>query len=67
MKAHGCHDSRRYNAPTAEEIAFTLPNDGYGEEVASRDIVLYRGSEAFSTLPRLNVRTIHCSMSYYSF
>ena len=41
IKADGCPDSRRYNAPTAQEIAVILPNDGYGEEVASRDIVLY--------------------------
>ena len=41
IKADGCPDSRRYNAPTAQEIVVILPNDGYGEEVASRDIVLY--------------------------
>ena len=41
IKADGCPDSRRDNAPTAQEIAVILPNDGYGEEVASRDIVLY--------------------------
>ena len=41
IKADGCPDSRRYNAPTAQEIAVILPNDGYGEEVANRDIVLY--------------------------
>ena len=41
IKADGCPDPRRYNAPNAQEIAVILPNDGYGEEVASRDIVLY--------------------------
>ena len=43
IKADGCPDSRRYNAPTAQEIAVILQNDGYGEEVASRNIVLYAG------------------------
>ena len=41
IKADGCPDSRRYNAPTAQEIAVILPNEGYGEDIASRDIVLY--------------------------
>ena len=40
IKADGCPDSRHYNAPTTQEIAVILSNDGYGEEVASRDIVL---------------------------
>ena len=40
IKADGCPDSRHYNAPTTQEIAVILPNDGYGEEVASRYIVL---------------------------
>ena len=41
IKADECPDSRHHNAPTAQEIAVILPNDGYGEEVGSRDIVLY--------------------------
>ena len=34
-------DPRRYNAPTAPEIAVLMPGDGYTEGVATRDIVLH--------------------------
>ena len=41
IRAEGALDPRRYNAPTAPEVAVIMPGDGYGEEVASRDIVLH--------------------------
>ena len=36
--------SRRYNKPTASEVAVIMPGVGYGEEAASRDIVLHARS-----------------------
>ena len=41
IRADGCPDPRRYNAPSAPEIAVLLPGGGYSEGVANRDIVLH--------------------------
>ena len=41
IRADGTPDPRRYNAPSAPEIAVIIPGDGYSEGVASRDIVLH--------------------------
>ena len=41
IRTEGAPDPRRYNVPTAPEVAVIMPGDGYGEEVASRDIVLH--------------------------
>ena len=41
IRPEGAPDPRRYNAPTVPEVAVIMPGDGYGEEVASRDIVLH--------------------------
>ena len=40
IRAVGAPDPRRYNVSNAPEVAAIMPGDGYGEEVASRDIVL---------------------------
>ena len=40
IRADGCPDPRRYNAPYAPEIAVLLPGGGYSEGVANMDIVL---------------------------
>ena len=42
--ADGPSDPRRYNAPTAPEIAVIMPGDGYDEQEAIRDIVLHARS-----------------------
>ena len=39
IRADGFPDPRRYNAPTAPEVAVIMPGDGYSEGVASRDIL----------------------------
>ena len=44
IRADGASDPRRYNAPTAPEIAVIMPGDGYNEQEASRDIVLHARS-----------------------
>ena len=44
IRADGLSDPRRYNAPTAPEIAVIMPGDGYNEQEASRDIVLHARS-----------------------
>ena len=44
IRADGCPDPRRYNAPSAPEIAVLLPGGGYSEGVANRDIVLHAHS-----------------------
>ena len=41
IRADGEPDPRRYNAPTAPEIAVIMPGNGYTEGVATRDIVLH--------------------------
>ena len=41
IRADGGPDPRRYNLPTATEIAVLLPGSGYSEAVANRDIVLH--------------------------
>ena len=41
IRVDGVPDPRRYNAPTAPEVAVIMPGDGYSEGVASRDIVLH--------------------------
>ena len=44
IRADGCPDPRRYNAPSAPEIAVLLPGGGYSDGVANRDIVLHAHS-----------------------
>ncbi len=56
IRADGCPDPRRYNAPTAPEIAVIMPGDGYNEQEASRDIVLHARS---GDLKRIT--ETHCS------
>ena len=41
IRADGAPDPRRYNAPSAPEIAVVMPGDDYTECVATRDIVLH--------------------------
>ena len=41
IRSDGTPDPRRYNAPSAPEIAVIIPGDGYTEGVSSRDIVLH--------------------------
>ena len=41
IRSEGTPDSRRYNKPTAPEVAVIMPGVGHGEEAASRDIVLH--------------------------
>ena len=41
IRADGGPDPRRYNLPTAPEIAVLLPGSGYSDVVANRDIVLH--------------------------
>ena len=41
IRSEGTPDSRRYNTPTAPEVAVIMPGVGYGEEASSRDIVLH--------------------------
>ena len=51
-RADGCPDPRRYNAPTAPEIAFIMP--GYTEGVATRDIVLHARTGALQRITECN-------------
>ena len=47
IRAERLHDPRRYNAPTAPEIAVIMPGeDGYTKHQASRDIVLHASLES---------------------
>ena len=43
IRADGCPDPRRYNAPSVPKIAVLLPGGGYSEGVANRDIVPHSG------------------------
>ena len=44
IRADGCPDPRRYNAPSLPEIAVLLPGGGHSEGVTNRDIVLHAHS-----------------------
>ena len=46
IRAEGLPDPRRYNTPTAPEIAVIMPGDGYTEHQASRDIVLHARNDS---------------------
>ena len=48
IRSEGTPDSRRYNKPTAPEVAVIMPGVGHGEETASRDIVLHARSGGLS-------------------
>ena len=50
VRADGCPDPRRYNAPSATEIAVLLPGGGYSEGVANRDIMLHAHSGGFKRI-----------------
>ena len=45
---------RRYNAPTAPEIAVIIPGDGYTEGVATRDIVLHARTGGLKRITETN-------------
>ena len=46
IRAEGLPDPRRYNAPTALEIAVIIPGDGYREHPASIYIALHTRNES---------------------
>ena len=54
IRADGVPDPRRYNAPTAPEVAVIMPGDGYSEGVASRDIVLHAGTGGLQRITECN-------------
>ena len=56
IRAYGCPDPRRYNAPSAPEIAVLLPGGGYSEGVANRDIVLHAHSRGLK-----RITETHCA------
>ena len=55
-------DFRRYNTPTAPEVAVIMPGVGYGEEAASRDIVLHARSGGISRITEIHSAydSLHC-------
>ena len=54
IRADGVPDPRRYNAPTAPEVAVIMPGDGYSEGVASRDIVLHARTGGLQRITECN-------------
>ena len=54
IRADGAPDPRRYNAPTAPEVAIIMPGDGYSEGVASRDIVLHARTGGLQRITECN-------------
>ena len=54
IRADGGPDPRRYNAPTAPEIAIIMPGDGYTEGVATRDIVLHARTGGLQRITECN-------------
>ena len=54
IRADGAPDPRRYNAPTAPEIAVIMPGDGYTEGVATRDIVLHARTGGLKLITETN-------------
>ena len=54
IRADGAPDPRRYNAPTAPEIAVIMPGDGYTEGVATRDIVLHARTGGLKRITETN-------------
>ena len=48
IRADGIPDPRRYNVPTAPEVAVIMPGDGYSEGEVSRDIVLHARTGVYS-------------------
>ena len=66
IRADVASDPRRYNAPTAPEIAVIMPGDGYNEQEASRDIVLHTRSGDLQHITETHPPTIPCIMYSYS-
>ena len=62
IRSEGNPDSRRYNNTTAPEIAVIMPSVGYGEEAASRDIVLHARSGGLSPITEIHraYDALHC-------
>ena len=56
IRADGCPDPRRYNAPSVPEIAVLLPGGGYSEGVGNRDIVLHAHSGSLK-----RITETHCA------
>ena len=54
IRSEGTPDSRRYNKPTAPEVTVIMPGVGYGEEAASRDIVLHARSGGLSRITEIH-------------
>ena len=54
IRSKGTPDSRRYNKPTAPEVSVIMPGVGYGEEAASRDIVLHARSGCISCITEIH-------------
>ena len=54
IRSEGTPDSRRYNKPTAPEVAVIMPCVGHGEEAASRDIVLHARSGGLSRITEIH-------------
>ena len=54
IRADSGPDHRRYNAPTAPEIAVIMPGDGYSEGVATRDIVLHARTGGLQRITECN-------------
>ena len=57
IRADGAPDPRRYNLPTAPEIAVLLPGSGYSDVVANRDIVLHAYGGSIK-----NITGTHCAI-----
>ena len=64
IRADGCPDPRRYNAPSVPEIAVLLPGGGYSEGVANRDIVLHAHSGSLRRITKHTVHKTRFIMSY---